>query len=331
MVSLVGSVRSRFSAGKLVRFGALMGLAIALSGLAGCVSAEEHKRLQAAYDQSQAQLAQADNDLAQARKTIDELNKEISRLNGLIDSSSGGVGALKRERDLLAAQLAELQKRYDDLAKLNSTPLVPTNINNLLRDLAAQYPDFMEYDERLGMIRLKSDLTFDKGSTEVSAKGKEVLALLAGILNKPEIERQELQIVGHTDDIPIMSGGPLSQRNPDNWTLSTNRAWSVLKVLRSDGIRQDRGEAAGWGDQRPVAPNAPGLGGNAHNRRVDIYIRPTTVPEGIVVSTGGARPAASRPANRSTNRPSTRPAATRPATPATAPAGAGNDVIPMPR
>ena len=54
--------------------------------------------------------------------------------------------------------------------------------------------------------------------------------------------------------------GPLlyTGESPDNWTLSTNRAWSVLDVLRGAGVNKNRGEASGWGDQRPVAPNLPG-------------------------------------------------------------------------
>jgi flagellar motor protein MotB len=292
----------RFALKSLLLIGILAGLSL---GLGGCVSMEEYKAVQSALEQSQAQLAKADHDLMAARKQIDELNAKIADLNKLIDAGSNGVGALRQQRDLLQSQLAELQKKYDDLLKMSSTPALPVQINSALRDLAAQYPDLMEFDERLGMVRLKSDLTFDVGSTEVKPEAKRALAMLAQILNKPEIAKNEIQVVGHTDDIPIRSGGSTSARNPDNWTLSTNRAWSVLDVMRAGGVAADRGMASGWGDQRPIAPNAAGKKGNAKNRRVEIFIRPTTVPEGIVVSTpGAATPAPSRPA------------ATRPATPA---------------
>jgi chemotaxis protein MotB len=295
---------------------AIVLLSLFIGGMTGCVSTDEHKRLQTAFDQARQQLAEAENDLATAKAKIAELEGRIAELNNLLNGSSSGVAALKRERDLLASQLADLQKRYDDLLKLNGgAPMLPAPINALLQDLAAKYPDLLEFDERLGMVRFKSDLTFDRGSTEVSARAKEALAMFAHILNMAEIARNEVQVVGHTDDIPIRAGGPTAARNPDNWTLSTNRAWSVLDVLRSNGLSEARGMASGWGDQRPVAPNAPGKGGNAKNRRVDIYIRPTTVPEGIVVSTPGAAPAPARrpPATR----PAGRPPATRPTTPGT--------------
>jgi chemotaxis protein MotB len=287
MTRTVGSARFLPSAGTMIRTVAMVCVAAFFTSLAGCVSMDQYKRLQTAFDESQTRLAGADNDLQNARNQIAIMTKQIDELNGLLNKTDSGVKALKDERDLLQAKLTDLQKKYDDLLKLSSTPVLPVAINAALRELAAQYPDYLEFDERLGMIRMKSDVTFDLGSTDVKPAAKQVLGLLAQILNKPEIARQEIEVVGHTDDKPIRAGGPMSQRNPDNWTLSTNRAWSVLSVLREAGIKSDRGMGCGWGDQRPVAPNAPGLGGNQANRRVEIFIRPTQVPEGIRVSTPG--------------------------------------------
>ncbi len=298
-------------------------LAFLASGLGGCVSSEEYKRLQTSFEESRRQLAEAENDLNNAHKKIDELNAKIAELNDLLAKGSGGADALLKERDLLRAQLADANAKIQELGKMAGQPALPTSVNNALKELALEYPDLLEFDERLGMLRLKSDLTFDVGSTEVKPAAKTALARVAQILNMSEIARNEIQVVGHTDDIPIRSGGPMATRNPDNWILSTNRAWSVLDVLRTNGVSKDRGTASGWGDQRPIAPNAPGNRGNEKNRRVDIYIRPTTVPEGIVVSTPGAAPAP-----RSTSRTPSSPAATRPGT-TTRPA-ATSPAIPIP-
>jgi chemotaxis protein MotB len=313
--------------GVALRGVALALAAVTLSNLTGCVSADEHKRLQTAFEQARQQLAEAENDLATTRARIAELEARLAELNRLLDNNGSGLGAIRRERDLLAAQLADLQNKYNDLLKLNqNAPALPEPINAALRDLAAKYPELLEFDERLGMIRFKSDLTFDVGSTEVKPRAREALATFAHILNMPEIANNEVQVVGHTDDIPIRAGGPTATRNPDNWTLSTNRAWSVVAVLRSNGLSTSRGMASGWGDQRPVAPNIPGQGGNERNRRVDIYIRPTKVPEGIVVSTPGTR-APAAPVRRTT--PPARTPATRPAAPAS-PAAPAAPTVPVP-
>ncbi len=147
-------------------------LALLFSGLTGCVSADEHKRLQTAFDQARQQLAEAENDLANAHAQIAELQAKIAELNRLLDTNSGGVGALQRERDLLQQQLADAQARIRELLANSTVAPLPEPINAALRDLAKQYPDLLEFDERLGMIRFKSDLTFDVGSTEVKPRSQ---------------------------------------------------------------------------------------------------------------------------------------------------------------
>lgn len=326
---VASSAKPRPSLGLQVSKGiAALALALSLSGLTGCAT-DENKRLTTALEQARQQLAEAEDDRRNAMAKIAELEAKIAELNRLIDANGNGVGALRRERDLLATQLADLQKKYNDLLQLNSDrPALPADVNSALRDLAAQYPDLLDFDERLGMIRFKSDLTFDPGSTEVKPRAREALASFAHILNNASIAKNEVQVVGHTDDIPIRQGGPTAVRNPDNWTLSTNRAWAVVGVLRANGLSEARGMGAGWGDQRPIAPNAAGHRGNEKNRRVDIYIRPTTVPDGIIISTPGApaapRTPAAAPRTPAAPRPTPRGGATtRPTTP-------GSPAVPVP-
>jgi chemotaxis protein MotB len=312
-----------------LRAAALLAAGVLFSGLTGCVSNDEYKRLNASFEQARAQLAEAENDLAKARARITELEGRIADLDRL--NGGQGLDALKRERDLLASQLAELQKKYDDLLAMSGQePKLPEPVNAALRDLAAKYPDLLEFDERLGMLRLKSDLTFDVGSTEVKPRAKEALAKVAQIFDMPEISQNEIQVVGHTDDIPVRQSNTM-RMNPSNDILSTNRAWAVAEVLQADGVHNNRLMASGWGEQRPVAPNAPGHRGNEKNRRVDIYVRPTTVPEGIVISTPGAAPART-PAPRTRTTPA-RGATTRPAgrsNPAPAGGAATQPAVPMP-
>ena len=309
----------------MLRTFCLVLLGLFLAGLTGCVSADEHKRLQTAFDEQGNQLREAENDLLKARARIDELTNQLAEANRLANLNNDGVAALRRERDLLSTQLADLNQKYQDLLKMTGTPVLPLDVNAALRELAAQYPDLMEFDERLGMIRLKSDLTFDLGSTEVRPAAKAALAQLAQIFNMQKIAKNEIQVVGHTDDVPIRGGGPTAARNPDNWTLSTNRAWSVLDIFRAYGLSEARGMAGGWGDQRPIAPNAPGKRGNEKNRRVDIYIRPTIVPDNIVVSTPGAAPAPSTPRTTTPRTPTTRPTTPPASRPAASPG------VPLPR
>ena len=87
---------------------------------------EEYKAVQSALEQSQAQLAKADHDLQEARKRIDELEAKNAELTKLIDAGANGVGGGSAASAICcSAQLAELQKKYDDLLKMSSTPLLP--------------------------------------------------------------------------------------------------------------------------------------------------------------------------------------------------------------
>ena len=115
---------------------------------------------------------------------------------------------------------------------------------------------------------------FDAGSAEIKPEGRIILddisKTLAALPN-------QLSIEGHTDTSPISTG-----QFPSNWELSTSRASTVLRYLASQhNIGQKRLQAAGYADQRPVAPNDTDTG-RAQNRRVDIAVlseNPTTIAD----------------------------------------------------
>jgi len=301
---------------------ALLVFGAALVGATGCVSLDEHKRLQNAFEQSQQQLAEAENDLANARKQIEGLNARIAELQRLIELlKAGGEG-----KDKLLAEIARLKDEVARLTELAGGIQLPASINKALQDLVAKYPDLLEYDANLGMIRFKSDMTFDLGSTEVKARAKEALKILAGILNDPLIANNEVRVVGHTDDVPIRLSTAMTM-NPTNWFLSTNRAHAVRQVLQGDEVAAYRLQAAGWGETHPIAPNAAGHKGNELNRRVEIYILPTVVKLDKVILPGVERtpgtPVAPvrRPPTRTTPATPRTPATTTPGVPIPVPAG----------
>jgi flagellar motor protein MotB len=303
----------------LARSVAFAALALSLGGFTGCVGQAEQKRLQTAFDQARQQLAEDENDLETLRKKNADLEAQIAEM----EKNGGDVDALKKDRDALMAQLAELKDKYDKLLSMAGTaPALPPDIDSALRDLAAKYPDLLEYDSATGRVRFKSDLTFDLGSTEVKPRAKEALGQFAGIINSPEIAKNELRVIGNTDDVPIR--GTRGSINPTNRILSTNRANSVISVLTADGVSDLRLQAAGWGEFRPIVQNAPGKHGAEQNRRVDVYILPTTVPDGLTISTPGS---SLPPRMHRKARPVT---PTAPAAPST-PAGSTDSTVPLPK
>jgi chemotaxis protein MotB len=133
----------------------------------------------------------------------------------------------------------------------------------------------MSYDRRLGLVRIRTDLTFPSGSAELRPGVQAALAELARILASREAAKYEVQVVGHTDNVPISN--PQTRRNhPTNWHLSVHRAISVKDALADAGVAPVRMAVAGYGRFRPVVPNGPD--GAEENRRVDVFLTSPTYP-----------------------------------------------------
>jgi chemotaxis protein MotB len=156
-----------------------------------------------------------------------------------------------------------------------------------LTTFAQQNPDVVEFDEKKGLVKFKSDVTFSAGSAVVKPEAKGVIDRLAGILNGPTASQYELMVAGHTDNQPVSNPATKKAGHLDNWYLSAHRAISVSQELRGQGTSGARIHVAGFADQKPVASNDIETN-KARNRRVEVFILPTTV--------GGGSPAPSAPA-----------------------------------
>ena len=93
--------------------------------------------------------------------------------------------------------------------------------------------DTIEFDRERGLIKFKSDVTFAKGSAELTPQAKTVIGRLAQILNSGKAANYELLIAGHTDSTPVVQRETLAKGHKDNWYLSSHRAITV------GGIRDD--------------------------------------------------------------------------------------------
>ncbi len=112
---------------------------------------------------------------------------------------------------------------------------------------------------------LTDDVLFDLGRAALRPAGQGLIAGLAPALNSvPNL----IVVEGHTDNQPIRGGGQFAT----NWELSTARATTVLRFLLDRAqVPARRLSAAGYADQRPLAPNDT----SEHkqlNRRVEIVV-----------------------------------------------------------
>jgi chemotaxis protein MotB len=78
----------------------------------------------------------------------------------------------------------------------------------------------------------------------------------------------EVQISGHTDNIPIA----FSERFDSNWDLSAARAASVADFFfTNNDLDSSSVSVFGYADTKPLADNTSALG-RAENRRIEILI-----------------------------------------------------------
>ncbi len=252
---------------------------IAIAGLGtGCVSQQEYDKL---YDTNMS-LRSQNQELSNRLSLIESTN---SQLQGSAGDAQGVIDALRSENKSLRDGLASSQVAFANLEdRLNALQIVHLDAatDQALTDLAAQFPDMIIYDADRGMLRFVSDMTFASGSDAVQASAGASLKQLAKVLNSGPASKYDIQIVGHTDDQKISAN--TQRRHPTNMHLSAHRAIAVRAELGKAGIDWDRMSVTGWGENRPLVANNKGKGTPA-NRRVEIYLVPSTRSD---VASGGS-------------------------------------------
>ena len=181
--------------------------------------------------------------------------------------------SLKKEISALEQALAEKKALIAEMSKqLLGGVVLPVELSVMLEDFAKSQ-DMVTYDASRGLVKFKSDLLFEKGSAVVAAEATSAVQSLCGIMNSAQGLQFDVIVAGHTDDVPIAKA-ETKAKHPDNWYLSAHRAISVLKIMTSNNVDSKRVSVRGFGEYRPIEPNAPGNKGNPQNRRVEIYIVP---------------------------------------------------------
>jgi flagellar motor protein MotB len=116
-------------------------------------------------------------------------------------------------------------------------------------------------------VTLAETLLFPVGSSELSERGKQVLARIArGLKRRPGVM---LSVSGHTDDTPIKSR--LKKTFPTNWELAAARALAVVHEMMKNGFEGERLQAQAFGQYRPRFSNQSAEG-RALNRRIELEI-----------------------------------------------------------
>ena len=110
------------------------------------------------------------------------------------------------------------------------------------------------------VLQLEGDLLFGSGGSALNPKARPVLEQIANHMKNGD---ETIDVVGHTDNIPIATSA-----FPSNWELSAARAGQAVRYMVEQGVPADRLRAIGQADTVPIASNETGAGRSA-NRRVE--------------------------------------------------------------
>jgi chemotaxis protein MotB len=192
----------------------------------------------------------------------------LSSQKTLFDALQKEVEARQAENDLLTQQLFKEVEESEILEeKVDVLSAQADQLEKQLKEEIERGAITLKRHKTKTIINIDNSICFDSGSAVLKKDIKETLSKISKTLSKfPE---NNIQVEGHTDDVPIRS-----RQFPSNWELSSARALAVLRLLleKSD-IEAGRLSAAGYGEYHPIVPNDSSENRRL-NRRVDIVIVP---------------------------------------------------------
>jgi chemotaxis protein MotB len=234
---------------------------------ASCVSknkfASEQKRVKNLQMDSinyQSRLNNLNVELSNLEKEKAEMEKDLATLSStsqttIANSKMTIAEQAKRLKDLQTF----IQSQKDIVNKLKQT-VADALINFKPDELSVAIKDGKLY------VSLQEKLLFKSGSAVVDPKGKEALKSLATVLNSTS--NISVVIEGHTDNVPFKG------KFEDNWSLSTERATSIVRILTNDyKVDAHTIIASGRSEYYPMADNTT-TEGKAKNRRTEIILSP---------------------------------------------------------
>jgi chemotaxis protein MotB len=242
-----------------------------LFAFTSCVSNKKFKASQDQVQQLTTDLATAKSSLATATSNLNTANAKIADLNSQVSNLTAQNAALvpdamaykqikgdaKAQKELMNALLAQQGTSLTDLrdkliaglSQLSDSGIQVTLINGLL------------------YVNLPEKALFNEGSATLGKKYKATFSALTSVLNNyPNVL---IYVIGNTDSLKIHNA-----TFKDNWSLSTERANSIVRVFRdSYSVDPARLLSAGRSKYSPIADNGT-KEGRAQNRRIQIILNP---------------------------------------------------------
>lgn len=193
---------------------------------------------------------------------VSSLNQQVSDLTAQNKTLTDQFNSYKKECQANEEELRDVQAAFGELR---------SNYAKLIERLETALADFKDKGinvyskDGVVYVDMQDKLLYKSGSAALSPNGKTALGNLAGVLN--EYPKLEVIVVGNTDTMHVKGAA-------DNWSLSTERANGVVRVLTKDhSVDPARITSAGKSKFNPIADNSTAEG-RAKNRRTEIVLNP---------------------------------------------------------
>jgi chemotaxis protein MotB len=232
-------------------------LAVAIAALYFLLFEPQRRTLETTQQNS----LQAQRDARICAQEASSLNSRVAELEAMLAETRRTSADLETEVGAKEAALAESRATQEEL------------VSELKEEIASGQVQVASLRGEL-RVDMVDAILFDSGQAEIKAEGQAVLRRIAEVLAKTD---KQIEIQGHTDDVPIR--GQLAQRYPTNWELSSARAVGVTRFLQEQaGLLPAQLSATGFSEYQPRTSNESPEGRRA-NRRIEIVLAPRLAPE----------------------------------------------------
>lgn len=211
------------------------------------------------------------NNLDEHKSTMGELADSDKEKQEIFD----GDGDTAEKLEYYESKVEELQEIIEDLkqqeVKEEQKQEAASAVYDEIYELAERYNlgDYVEFgmDKAYNYVKIdvKGYVLFEDNKAEIKKDAKAILLKIGDILK--EYDGFGIEIIGHTDNVPIKSG-PYE----DNDYLSAARAIETAQYLiEAKNLDASKISFSGKGDREPVDTNAT-ADGRSRNRRIEFRI-----------------------------------------------------------
>ena len=240
-------------------------LAIAALLFASCGPSKKLQNANAQIATLNTQVVGLNSQITVQQKTIAADDQQIKQLKTENAQYGKEAESCRKAKEALAQRMDNLNKA---LAENGTSMEEVKHKASLALDYFHDAGFAVKYEHGLIHISMPDKSMFSSGSIKISDNGRQAISVVADVLNDyPNIKAT---VIGNTDSVKINGSGP----GKDNWSLSTERANSIIRVLvKTYHVDPSKLTAAGKSKFSPVADNATAEG-RALNRRSEIILDP---------------------------------------------------------